>query len=104
MDREDVDYTYARYKEAVNMTYSELLKWDEDPRSQLASLTDAPIDRNLHLLSTPKREWGPLEVSEAKRTIAFIARMKKVKPGREVTPGMSKRDISLLNWAFNPFK
>lgn len=96
---------YNRYKDNVNMSYNELLKWSKDPCSKKASLDRGPIKRNLHLLKTPKSQWKKKEEEWAKKTIAFNSRMKEVKAGKPVKGcRKSKRTISLLNWAYNPNK
>jgi len=83
------------------MTYDELLQWSKNPLSHKASLTREPIERNLKLLK--KANWDDLDEWNAKRTIAFINRMKHVRGGRPVNKHttLSKRDISLRNWAYN---
>lgn len=98
------DEVFKRYKKSVNMSYSEFKKWSESGCSKKASLDRKPIKRNLILLKKPKSKWTKKDVQEAKKTISFNSRMIKVKPGKEVCKGKSKRDISLLNWALNPFK
>lgn len=97
---------YKRYKASTNMTYSEFEKWSRDECSRKASLNRMPIKRNLRLLKTQKAQWTKNDVREAKKTIAFNARMKKVNPGRKVSEkcNLSKRDIALLNWAYDPRK
>lgn len=99
----EVNEVYQAYYDTVNMTASQLKKWSKDPCSDLASLDRSPIERNLHLLITPKSKWGGREVEWAKRTISFVHRMKAVSPGRSAGSGcLSKRDIALKNWAYNP--
>lgn len=103
MTKAEVSKVYDAYHNAVNMTHAELKRWNQDPCSLRASLDRGPIERNLHLLSTPKSQWGEQEVDWAKRTVSFIARMKANKQGHPVAKGCpSKRDISLKNWAYNP--
>lgn len=96
--------TYNRYKNLTNMTYTELLIWSRNPASRKASLDRQPIKRNLRLLKKNKSDWNLLDVKDANKTISFISRMKKVPRGKKVHKNLSKRDISLLNWAYNPFK
>jgi hypothetical protein len=45
-------------------------------------------------------------VDNAKRTISFVARMKNMEQGEPVSEAcpISKRDISLKNWAYDPMK
>lgn len=94
----------SRYYNSINMSYSELLKWSKTPCSHKASLDRKPIERNLRLLK--KKKWNKFDEAEAKKTISFIARMKKVKSGKNVSKDCpySRRDISLLNWAYDPMK
>ncbi|MFN4294620.1 MAG: hypothetical protein ACK4JD_10855 [Thermoflexales bacterium] len=102
-DDGEKDEIYRRYHALVNMSASELERWAESPCSKLASLTRAPIKRNLHLLKTPKSEWGTKEMRWAKRTISFISRMRGMPRGEPVREGCpSARDISLMNWAYRP--
>jgi hypothetical protein len=104
-EREIVNRVYDAYHNAVNMTASELQRWAETECSKLASLTRAPIKRNLHLLQTPKEQWGLKEVRWARKTISFIARMKQVEQGEPVREGCpSARDIALMNWAYRPVR
>lgn len=99
-----IDRVYKKYKNSVNMSFMELTIWAKNPVSKKASLNREPIKRNLKLLSKKKSNWNLRDVREANKTISFIARMKKVKRGKIVDKNLSKRDISLLNWGFNPFK
>ena len=100
----EIERVYNKYKKLTNMTFTELLIWSKNPASQLASIDRRPILRNLRLLSKNKRDWNFNDVENANKTISFISRMKKVKSGRKIYRNLSKRDISLLNWAFNPYK
>ena len=104
MVKDELDKVFSKYKKVTNMTFTELLVWSKSECSRKASLNRKPINRNLRLLSKPKSQWTTNDIKNANKTISFIARMKKVKKGKEVCKGMSKRDISLMNWAFNPFK
>jgi hypothetical protein len=102
---DEVARWYERYHETVNMTAGELRRWSKSPCSSEASLDRSPVERNLHLLSTPRSDWGVREVDWAKRTVSFVARMRGMKSGRPARSGCpSKRDISLKNWAFDPDK
>jgi hypothetical protein len=77
---------YDRYYDAVNMTYSELLRWSRTPCSYKASLDRTPIERNLILLHKKRSDWDIFDENAAKRTLS------------------SKRDVSLLNWGYDPRK
>lgn len=102
---ENIDKIYKEYKEETNMTYNELLKWSKNPCSKKASLSRDPIKRNLRLLKKNKSEWTKKDVEDAKRTINFINRMRGSEAGDEIKGcGVSKKTISLKNWAYNPNK
>jgi len=95
---------YDKYKRYVNMTYSQLFNWSKTNCSKEASLDRTPIMRNLRLLRKPFKKWKIKEEIDAKKTISFIARMKKVPRGDKICGKYSKRDIALKNWAFDPFR
>ena len=78
------DQIYNNYKCLVNMSYSELFKWNNNPCSKKASLSNKPIKRNLKLLSKAKNNWTDKDYADALRTISFIKRMRKVKRGKAV--------------------
>ena len=93
---------YKDYYDTVNMTYSELQRWSETECSRKAGLNRAPIMRNLELLNINKPDWTEKHFRWAGQTIAFINRMKNGEQGEDVADcGMSKRDISLKNWAYD---
>lgn len=99
----EIKNVYQKYHRSVNMSYSELLQWSRTKCSRKASLDRRPIKRNLKLLGKPLVRWTAADAREANKTIAFIARMKKVNDGEKVEGcGLSKRDISLKNWSYNP--
>jgi hypothetical protein len=98
------DLVFKKYNDKVNMSYSELNKWKNTEASKKASLSRAPINRNLILLSKNKDAWNNTDIKNANRTISFISRMSKARQGKELNVGYSKRDISLKNWAYDPNK
>ena len=107
IEQAEIDATYTAWRDAVNMSASELKAWDADPCSRKASVdADAVIKRNMRLLETAKENWDASLVDDAKRTISFIARMKNMEQGDAVSEecDISKRDISLKNWAYDPAK
>lgn len=102
---EELDEVYREWKKWTNISASQLKAWAESPVSRMASVDPAAvIRRNLHLLETPKSQWGAKEVAAAKRTISFNQRMSGDDQGQPVRKGVpfSKRDISLINWAYRP--
>lgn len=107
LEQSEIDAVYSAWRAAVNMSASELKAWDADECSRKASVdADAVIKRNLELLETPKGAWDRRLVDNAKRTVSFIARMKNMEQGEHVSEAcpISKRDISLKNWAYDPMK
>lgn len=107
-DEDELDEVYEDWDDAVNMTASSLREWSGHPCSREASLDPVSvIRRNLELLETNKSDWTTSHIDDAKRTISFVSRMKgadtaDLDGGPYGCP--SKRDISLMNWAFNPFE
>jgi hypothetical protein len=106
-DKDKIGEIYQKYHSLVNMSHSQLKKWSENPCSRAASLSRGPISRNLRLLSKSKDQWTAADARSANRTISFISRMKGAEQGEKVKgpDGQScpsKRDISLMNWAFRP--
>jgi hypothetical protein len=106
--QERIDNAYAAYHDTVNMSASELEAWADTPASKKASESRAPVRRNLKLLRKPKAEWTLTDAKQANRTVSFVSRMRGNERGRIVAEQggreYSKRDISLKNWAFDPFK
>lgn len=105
MKQPEIDKTYREYKRSVNMTAGQLYRWSQKECSKKASQGRGPINRNLRLLSKKKTDWTARDAKDAKKTISFIARMRKVPAGNPVKGcGISKRTISLKNWAYDPNK
>lgn len=105
-DNTERDEVYAKYKKETNMSFTALKAWNENPCSKKASLSSGPIKRNLELLSTKKESWTKKHITWANKTIAFNSRMQKMPKGKPVSKecNISKRDISLKNWAYDPNK
>jgi len=105
---ERIAEAYKSYHEAVNMGAAELRAWAKSKWSIKASVSRAPIERNLLLLETPREKWTLAHASSALRTVNFVARMRGNAKGEPVKidgrEGPSRRDISLKNWAFDPSK
>jgi len=104
-----LDEVYKKYQSLTNMGASELENWSKSPYSRLASLSRTPLTRNLILKEKPKAKWTTRDVKNANRTIAFVSRMKNAEQGKNLIIdgkdiGMSKKDIALKNWAYNPTK
>ena len=106
VDKEKLNEVYSKYKKETNMSYKELKAWSEHKCSKKASLSTGPIKRNLELLSTSKENWTEKHITWANKTIAFNSRMQKMPKGKPISKEcpISKRDISLKNWAYDPNK
>lgn len=99
---------FRKYHATVNMGAAELREWAKSPWSKKASVSRAPIDRNLRLLETPREKWTLAHAASALRTVNFVSRMRGAEQGEPVKikgrEGPSRRDISLKNWAYDPSK
>lgn len=106
---DELDEVYSEWRDAVNMTASELRRWSTNPCSRQASQDpEAVIERNLRLLERNKDEWTTGDIEDAKRTVSFISRMadeenRPDSPADGANGCPSDWAISLLNWAYNPF-
>jgi len=105
MSEDDIEEVYIKYYNTVNMTASELESRAETDCSKEASDSRAPIDRNINILNTKKEDRTEATARSANRTISFVSRMKGAEQGDDVEGcDLSKRDISLKNWAYDPKK
>lgn len=103
VNKEELDEVFGKYHDLVNMSYSELKEWSENPKSKLASLDREPIQRNLNLLSKKKEEWTNKDIEEANKAISYISRAKEIGKG-QVTKDSEPyglNEIALRNWAFS---
>lgn len=107
INQDELNEVFTKYKESVNMSASELESWSNTECSKKASLDRSPITRNLRLLKTKKSDWTNKDITDANKTISFIARMKanlggenivKTDDGKECG---TKAYISLKNWAYD---
>jgi hypothetical protein len=107
VDKIKLDEVYKKYHSTVNMSYSQLLDWSKKDISKQASLSRDPINNNLRLLGKNKDDWTDGDISLANNTIQFVSRMKGNARGNNIKidgkdMGISARDVSLMNWAYNP--
>lgn len=101
----EVNKVYPKYKKAVNMTYTELFIWNKNPLSKKASLSREPIRRNLRLLKKPRKDWDFKDIIDAKKTISYLARAKKIKRAKDIPKNiLTRNEIALRNWAYDIFK
>lgn len=100
-----IDRVYKKYKNSVNMTYTELKIWNNNPLSRKASLNRDPIKRNLKLLSKNKSDWNLRDIGEANKVISYLARAKKIKRKKGIPINvLTPNEIALKNWAFDVYK
>ena len=103
--KNELDKIYKKYKKETNMTFRELKIWSQNPKSNEASLDRKPITRNLKLLGKRKADWTTKDIQDAKKSISYLRRAKKIKrkqgvPRTVLTPN----EIALRNWGFDVFK
>jgi hypothetical protein len=103
---DELDDVHKRYKQAVNMSFSELEAWSQNKHSRLAGLDRSPLTRNLRLLKKKKEDWTAKDIKDASKAIAFIAQMKNSGgPGKgspiNQTVGLSRKQIALKNWGYD---
>lgn len=113
----EIDELFGDFTDTVNMSVGELESWkDSDNFAEYTKRKSGgqpptePIDDAIRLLETNKSGWedkddGFNEVEEANELINFVDRMSKNNRGDPIPdtdPELSKRDASLLSWAFDP--
>lgn len=102
---EEIDERYSAFREAVNMSASEIESWgDTDCANEASENPQAVRDRVVRLLRTDKDDWGDDEYEAAGRVTSFIARMRGMEQGETSGDCPSERDISLMNWGYDPTK
>lgn len=112
MSKDAIGDRYNAFHNSVNMSASEIAKWGESECSNLASRPEdggqggqRVRERVIKLLQTPRDAWGQDEFRMAGRVVNFISRMRGNEQGEPARDGCpSKRDISLMNWGYNPNK
>lgn len=102
VDKELLDTVYSSYKDSVNMSLSECLKWKDNKVSLLASESREPLNRAIELLSTKKDDWTKKHIDWANKAIAYIARAKEIGKGKVTnqTYPLGRNEIALKNWAY----
>lgn len=117
MPKDSPEKVWERFRERVNMTPGELRSWKEsdnfgvyEERKSGGEDILTPVNDAIRLLETPKSEWrdvddGFNEIEEANQLLGFTSRMQGAEQGDPMPgtdPPLSKRDASLINWAFDP--
>ncbi|WP_299166884.1 DUF3140 domain-containing protein [uncultured Arthrobacter sp.] len=109
-DSTGVDEVWDDWKEAVNMTASELKKWLDTDESQEVGQKDnggesvghASGRRIIELLSTKKADLTDSDVEHMRKVVGYVHRHLAQKPSSDVEH--SKWRFSLMNWGHDPLK
>lgn len=105
-----VDEVWDDWKEAVNMTASELEKWLDTDESKAVGQKDdggesvghASGRRIIKLLSTKKADLTDSDVEHMRKVVGYVHRHLAQKPSSDVEH--SKWRYSLMNWGHDPLK
>ncbi|WP_309071787.1 DUF3140 domain-containing protein [Arthrobacter sp.] len=105
-----VDEVWDDWKEAVNMTASELEKWLDSDESKAVGQKDdggesvghASGRRIIKLLSTKKSDLTDSDVEHMRKVVGYVHRHLAQKPSSDVEH--SKWRYSLMNWGHDPLK
>ncbi|WP_458115812.1 DUF3140 domain-containing protein [Arthrobacter sp. D2-10] len=105
-----VDEVWDDWKEAVNMTASELEKWLDSDESKAVGQKDdggesvghASGRRIVKLLSTKKSDLTDSDVEHMRKVVGYVHRHLAQKPSSDVEH--SKWRYSLMNWGHDPLK
>jgi len=62
---DEIGKVYTKYHQTVNMSASELEEWSKNPCSKKASVSRAPIKRNLRLLRKKREDWTKVDATSA---------------------------------------
>lgn len=102
--KEEIEEYYRKYEDETNMSCSELKRWKKNPLSKKASIGREAINRNIRLQCKNKGEWGKKELKDAKKAYSYLNRAKEIEGDNYVTEKLTKNDIALKNWAYDPNK
>ena len=95
------DIIYKEYQRQINMDFSDLIKWKNNPLSKLASESRKPINLALRL-STHKSKWTTRHYRGALKAISYLKRAKKIKSKNHVgKTRLTYNDIALRNWGYD---
>ncbi len=105
-----LDEVWPEWKEAVNMTASELEKWlDTDESRNVGQKDDggesvghASGRRIVELLHTKKSDLSESDVDHMRKVVGYVHRHLAQKPSSDVEH--SKWRYSLMNWGHDPLK
>lgn len=109
-DSAGVDGIWDDWKDAVNMTASELEKWlDTDESKDVGQKDDggesvghASGRRIMKLLGTKKADLSDSDVEHMRKVVGYVHRHLAQKPSSDIEN--SKWRYSLMNWGHDPLK
>lgn len=117
LTNEEKDDIYSRWKNLINMSYSELEKFYNSEEGREAGLSNKEANKLgidsgresarwiMKMKKTNKSEWTPSMWRWAKKQISFVSRMKGNKGGLYNEKGeKTRKHTSLLIWGHNPNK
>ncbi|BCJ50970.1 DNA-binding protein [Actinoplanes sp. NBRC 14428] len=103
--------TYAEFKDAVNMTASELEKWlDTDESQQVGQKPGNGAEsvghdsgrKIIEILHARKADLGDADEAHMRKVIGYVHRHLAQRPSGDVTE--TKWRYSLMNWGHDPLK
>ena len=105
-----VDEVWKDWKNAVNMTASELEKWLDTEESQGVGQKDdggesvghASGRRIIKILETKKAELSDSDADHMRKVVGYVHRHLAQKPSSDIEH--SKWRYSLMNWGHDPLK
>lgn len=109
-DSTEVGEVWTEWKDAVNMTASELENWLQTDESKQVGQKDeggesvghASGRRIIKILSTKKSDLTDSDVEHMRKVVGYIHRHLAQKPSSDIEN--SKWRYSLMNWGHDPLK
>lgn len=109
-DSTAVDEVWKDWKEAVNMTGSELEKWlDTEESKEVGQKNDggesvghASGRRIIKILGTKKTDLSDSDAEHMRKVVGYVHRHLAQKPSSDIEH--SKWRYSLMNWGHDPLK
>ena len=108
----DLDEVWPQWKDAVNMSASQLEKWLDTEESQSVGQKDQDGDesvghrsgrRIIEILNTKRDDLGDDDVEHMHRVVGYVHRHLAQRPSKEDIES-SKWRYSLMNWGHDPLK
>ncbi|MEV4637156.1 DUF3140 domain-containing protein [Actinoplanes sp. NPDC049548] len=103
--------TYTEFKEAVNMTASELEKWLKTEESQEVGQKSTTGGESvghdsgrkiIHILHTKKSDLSDADEAHMRKVVGYVHRHLAQRPSGDVKD--TKWRYSLMNWGHDPLK